>query len=160
MVNHTDELLTNFTKVEQWVNSMRPHWKHLDGDVFNDTTFWNMCIHSVKPETWTAWCNVYNELDQFNPEYFARYTYIYEDTVVIASRLSKGEAMTKPFNKTGYNKPVFRATMAIKDIIAEITERPFETKAIKVTQTKQKLTAEEKLAKCEHLYQQMKELFE
>lgn len=123
------EFIKNFDLVNNWVNTMRPHWQHLQGNVHDDKDFWRECIHSVRPEVWTAWCHIYGELNQSHPQYFRKHSYIYEDTVVVATRLDKGEPMTKPYNKTGYNKPIFRGSMAIKDIIAEITERPFATQA-------------------------------
>lgn len=121
------EFVKNFITVETWVNSMRPHWTHLKGDVHNDKDFWAQCIHSVKPTVWTAWCEIYGDLNSSQPDIFKRHSYIYEDSVVINTRLDKGEPMSKPYNKTGYNKPIFRAAMAIKDIIADITQRPFCT---------------------------------
>lgn len=154
------EFLRDINLVEAWVNSMRPHWKYLDGDVHNDKEFWAQCIHSVKPEVWTAWCNIYGELNQSHPQYFRRHSYIYEDTVVIATRLDKGEPMTKPYNKTGYNKPIFRASMAIKDIVAEITERPFATKSEEPIKKKLKPTQQEMLAKIAEMEAMVKDLFE
>jgi hypothetical protein len=138
---------------------MRPHWAHLNGDVHNDKDFWNMCIHSVKPEVWTAWCQLYGELNQSHTAYFRKHSYIYEDTVVMATRLDKGEAMTKPYNKTGYNKPIFRGAMAIKDIIAEIAERPF---TVKVEEPKKKVkpTPQEVMAQLEKANAMMRELFD
>jgi len=161
MESNQEQFVKNFDLVETWVNSMRPHWVYLSGDVHNDKDFWAQCIHSVKPEVWTAWCHLYGELNQSHPEYFRKHSYIYEDTVVIATRLDKGEPMTKPYNKTGYNKSVFRGSMAIKDIIAEITERPFiTTKTEIVTKKKIKPTQAEVLAQLAKVEQMVKDLFE
>lgn len=154
------EFMKNYGLVEDWVNTMRPHWTHLNGDVHNDKDFWNMCIHSVKPEVWTAWCQLYGELNQSHPQYFRKHTHIYEDTVVVATRLDKGEAMSKPYNKTGYNKPVFRAAMAIKDIIAEISERPFTTKTVVAPAKKVKPTQAEVMAQFAKVEAMIQDLFE
>lgn len=155
-----EEFIKDFTLVDDWVNSMRPHWVYLNGDVHNDKEFWSQCIHSVKPAVWMAWCNIYGELNQSHPEYFRKHTYIYEDTVTIATRLEQGQAISKPYNKTGYNKAVFRAAMAVKDIIAEITERAFTTKAVEPTTKKAKPTYAEILAHYEQGQAMLRELFE
>jgi len=154
------EFMKNFTVVDTWVNTMRPHWTHLNGDVHNDKDFWGMCIHSVKPEVWTAWCQVYAELKQSHPQYFRKHTHIYEDTVEIATRLDKDQAISKPYNKTGYNKPIFRAAMAIKDIVAEITERPFTTKAVPAKTKKTKPTREEVMAEFAKMQTMIEDLFD
>lgn len=155
------EFIKNFGLVQDWVNSMRPHWKHLNGNVHNDSDFWAQCIHSVKPEVWTAWCQLYGDLNSSATGAFRRHSHIYEDTVEIATRLDKGQAITKPYNKTGYNKPIFRASMAIKDIIAEITERPFETKQVEiVTKKKTKPTKEQVLVEFAKMQAMIEDLFE
>lgn len=154
------EFVRDFSLVENWVNSMRPHWVYLKGDVYNDKDFWGQCIHAVKPEVWTAWCQIYGQLNQSHPNYFRKHSYIYEDTVTIATRLDKGEAMTKPYNKTGYNKPIFRAAMAIKDIIAEITERPFITHEQPVVEKRAKPTKAEVLEQIAKVQQMVEDLFE
>lgn len=137
------EFTKRYDQVNTWVNSMRPHWRHLNGNVFNDTDFWAQCIHSVPAATWTAWCEIYGDLKAGAPQAFARHTYIYEDTVEVAKRIDKGQAITKPYDKTGRNKPVFRAAMAIKDIIADISDCPFETKQDTTPASKAKLTKEQ-----------------
>ena len=154
------EFVKNFDLVAAWVNSMRPHWRHLMGDVHNDKEFWAQCIHSVKPKVWTAWCELYGDLKQTATSAFNRHSYIYEDTVVIATRLDKGEPMTKPYNKTGYNKPVFRAAMAIKDIIADLTEQPFVTQAPVEVKKRVKPTQAEVMAQWAKTQAMIQELFE
>jgi hypothetical protein len=153
------EFVKNFDLVEHWVNSMRPHWTHLSGDVHNDKDFWAQCIHSIKPDVWQAWCELYGQLNSSYPQVFRKHTYIYEDTVVMATRLDQGEPMSKPYNKTGYNKSIFRGSMAIKDIIAEITQRPFEIKPVE-TPKKKRPTQAEVLAKFDDLKRTIDELFE
>jgi len=154
------EFVKNFDLVNNWVNTMRPHWRHLSGDVHNDKEFWAQCIHSVKPEVWQAWCELYGELNQSHSQYFRKHSHIYEDTVVLATRLDMGEPMTKPYNKTGYNKPIFRGAMAIKDIMAEISERPFEIKPAESVTKKVKPSKEQVLAKFDDLRKTIEELFE
>lgn len=154
------EFIKNWDLVEHWVNTMRPHWAHLSGDVHNDKDFWVQCIHNVKPEVWRAWCELYGTLNSSHPEYFRKHTHIYEDTVAMATRLDQGQAMTKPYNKTGYNKPPFRGSMAIKDIVAEITERPFATKAAPEPVKKKRPTPAEVMAQFERTQAMMRELFE
>ena len=153
------EFIKNFDLVQTWVNTMRPHWRHLNGNVHNDKDFWHMCIHSVKPQVWTAWCQIYGDLKQTDLTAFNRHTYIYEDTVVMATRLDKGEPMTKPYNKTGYNKQIFRAAMAIKDIMADLTEQPFEVAAPPVTK-RTKPTKAEVMAQWAKTQAMIEELFE
>jgi len=160
MTFQQQNFMSDFAQVDAWVNSMRPHWVYLKGDVHNDKDFWNMCIHSVKPAVWTAWCQVYGELNQSHPEYFRKHSYIYEDTVAIATRLDKGEPMSKPYNKTGYKKTIFRAAMAIKDIIAEITERPFITHEQPVVEKRAKPTKAEVLEQLAKVQQMVEDLFE
>ena len=149
----------DFGLVDNWVNSMRPHWTHLDGNVFNDKDFWAQCIHSVKPEVWNAWTNLFHTLEESMPGAFARHTYIGDDTEEIHVRLCGNKRMTIPYNKTGYNKPIFRAAMAIKDIIAEITEHPFITKAPVVVAKKVKPTKEEVLAQWAKTDAMLRDLF-
>ena len=136
------EFIKHFDTVNNWVNTMRPHWAHLNGDVHNDKEFWHQCIHTVKPEVWTAWCMIYNPLSESQAITFRKHSHIYEDTVLIAGRIDDKKPLTKPFDKTGYNKAVFRAAMAIKDIVADVTGRPFTTKVEppkKVKPTKQEV---------------------
>ena len=155
------EFVKQFDLVNNWVNSMRPHWRHLNGDVHNDKDFWQQCIHSVKGEVWSAWCDLYGDLKDSQPDVFRTHSYIYDDTVVIAQRLDKGQAMSKPYNKTGYNKPIFRAAMAIKDIMADITDRPFETTVVWTKErVKTKPTKAEVMAQFEKTQAMMRELFE
>lgn len=154
------EFIKNYALVEDWVNTMRPHWRHLKGDVYNDKDFWAQCIHSVKPEVWSAWCELYGELNQTHPQYFRKHTYIYEDTVIIATRLDKGQAISKPYNKTGYNKSVFRGSMAIKDIIAEISERPFVVKQQETVAKKTKPTQAEVMAEFAKMQTMIEDLFD
>lgn len=153
------EFTKNWTCVEAWVNSMRPHWRYLNGDVFNDKDFWQQCIHSVPAGTWTAWCEIYGDLREGAPGAFARHTHIYEDSVVLNTRIDQGQAISKPYNKTGYNKPVFRAAMAIKDIVADITDRPFLTKQAEIATKRVKPTQEEVLAHFAKSHEMLKELF-
>ena len=155
------EFVKQFDLVNNWVNSMRPHWRHLNGDVHNDKDFWQQCIHSVKGEVWSAWCDLYGDLKDSQPDAFRTHSYIYDDTVTIAQRLDKGQAMSKPYNKTGYNKPIFRAAMAIKDIMADITDRPFETTVVWTKErVKTKPTKAEVMAQFEKTQAMMRELFE
>lgn len=154
------EFIKNFNLVENWVNSMRPHWTHLKGDVHNDKDFWNLCIHSVKADVWTAWCEIYGDLNQSQPHLFKRHSYIYEDSVIINTRLDQGQPMSKPYNKTGYNKSVFRAAMAIKDIVADVTERPFLTSAALPVVKRVKPTAAEVQLQWAKTKAMMDQLFE
>lgn len=154
------EFIKNYDLVNNWVNSMRPHWTHLKGDVHNDKDFWAQCIHSVKPEVWTAWCELYGELKQNQQDLFRRHSYIYEDTVEIATRLDKGQPMTKPYNKTGYNKPIFRGSMAIKDIIADISGNPFTTGVTAPPKKKVRPTKEEVMAQWAKTQSMIEDLFE
>jgi hypothetical protein len=154
------EFIKRYDQVNAWVNTMRPHWRHLNGNVFNDKDFWQQCIHSVPPQTWQAWCEIYNDLRAGAPSAFARHTYIHEDTVEVAKRIDLDKAITKPYDKTGRNKPMFRAAMAIKDIIADISERPFETKEQQPAAKRTRPTQEQVLAEFAKLQVMVEDLFD
>lgn len=154
------EFIKNFTSVENWINSMRPHWIRMAGDVHNDKKFWNECIHSVPPTVWTAWCEIYNDLVDSQPDSFKRHSHVYEDTVTIARRIDAGEAVSKPYNKTGYNKPAFRGAMAIKDIIADITGKPFATTETQPTPVKTKPSKAEVMEQWAKTQAMIESLFE
>ena len=153
------EFVKQFDLVNNWVNTMRPHWRHLNGDVHNDKDFWVQCIHTVKPEVWSAWVSIFHTLEESCPTAFAGHSYIGDDTEAIYVRTCGTKRMTIPYNKTGYNKPVFRAAMAIKDIIAEITERPFETLPVAIV-TKKRPSKDEVMAEFERLQSMVNDLFE
>ena len=150
----------DFGLVDHWVNTMRPHWTHLDGNVHNDKDFWQQCIHSVRPEVWHAWTRIFHTLEESFPTAFATHTYIADDTETIHVRNCGNKRMTIPYNKTGYNKPIFRAAMAIKDIIAEITERPFTVKTPQIVTKKAKPTQAEVMAEFAKLQVMIQDLFE
>lgn len=150
----------DFGLVDDWVNTMRPHWRHLDGDVFNDKDFWQQCIHSVRPEVWCAWTSIFHTLEESFPTAFATHTYIGDDTEIIYNRTCGDKRMTIPYNKTGYNKPIFRAAMAIKDIIAEITERPFAVRTPAIVTKKTRPTQEQVMTEFAKLQVMINDLFE
>jgi hypothetical protein len=154
------EFTKRYDQVNTWVNTMRPHWRHLNGNVHNDTDFWDQCIHSVPASTWTAWCEIYGDLKAGAPQSFDRHTHIYEDTVEVAKRIDLGKAITKPYDKTGRNKIVFRATMAIKDIIADISDCPFETKAAQIITKKAKPSQAEIQAQFNKMQSMLNDLFD
>jgi len=118
----------NFDIAENWVNSIRPHWMRCEGNVHNDPKFWRDCIHRTTDETWTAVMEVYWWLTQNGYSHYDKiHPHLCFDIDEIKKRLHNDQRITIPYNREGYNKPVFRAVMAIKDIIADITERPFAT---------------------------------
>jgi hypothetical protein len=80
--------------------------------------------------------------------------------VEVAKRIDLDKAITKPYDKTGRNKPMFRAAMAIKDIIAEISERPFETKAEQSATKRTRPTQEQVLAEFAKLQEMVEDLFD
>ncbi len=150
-------MTTTTTTINSWVDSMRPHWSRCLGNVHNDTKFWNECIHSLSDKHWHTVIDFYAE--HRTPDVDRKYTYLNEDLFVIAKRLDTGEKITIPFNKTGYNKPVFRATMAIKDIACKISGRPMLDQEIKPVK-KSRPSREEVLAKYEELGRVIDSLFE
>jgi len=156
-----DEFVKQFDLVNAWVNTMRPHWRHLNGDVHNDKDFWQQCIHGVKPDVWSAWVSIFHTLEESCPTAFAGHSYIGDDTEAIYVRTCGNKRMTIPYNKTGYNKPIFRAAMAIKDIMADITERPFETQPVWTKErVKTKPTKDQVMAEFERLQVMVKDLFD
>lgn len=144
----------HFQAVQAWTETMRPHWIRCAGDVFNDKDFWHECIHAVKPQTWLDWCELYGKLQDQWPSVLSKYTYVYEDTCELAKRMSQNKRTTIPYNKTGYNKPVFRLAMAIKDIIGDITHTPLGVRA------KTKPSKQEIMDQLEKVEQMVLELFE
>jgi len=152
------EFTQAWTHLESWVNSMRPHWRRLKGNVHDDKEFWRECLHQVPPQTWHSWCELYNTLEEAYPQHWRTHTHILEDTQAIAERLDQGKSITIFRNTTGYNKAPFRAAMAIKDIVAKITDEPFSTEPVNLRAhsrpSKQELMAEfDRLrAKVEELY--------
>lgn len=146
----------HWSRLEAWVNSMRPHWARCSGDVNNDQEFWRECLHQVKGDVWLSWCELYNTLEDTYPKAWITHSHILEDTQEMARRLDRGKPMTIPFNKTGYNKAPFRAAMAIKDIMATITDRPFDLH----TKVKTKPTRAEVIAQIDALRERVQELFD
>jgi hypothetical protein len=122
---------SNQQLVQDWINSMQPHWQRCAGNVHNDSRFWRDCIHSVKPQTWVAWIQISQDLFAQQPDLNHKFPYLGEDTFVIAERLVADQPITKPYNREGYNRPVFRAAMAIKDIYAPKPTRAKPTKPSK-----------------------------
>jgi hypothetical protein len=114
----------------------------------------------VRPEVWHAWTRIFHTLEESFPTAFATHTYIADDTETIHVRNCGNKRMTIPYNKTGYNKPIFRAAMAIKDIIAEITERPFTVKTPQIVTKKAKPTQAEVMAEFAKLQVMIQDLFE
>ena len=113
-----------FDQVESWVNAIRPHWIRCAGNLHNDPKFWRECIHNTTPQMWQDIIDVFNYIDQAT-DLAKRHTYITGDLLEIQNRINTNKKITIPYNREGYNKPVFRATMAFKDIIAQATDRPF-----------------------------------
>lgn len=151
------EFTQHWTQVESWVNSMRPHWRRCSGDVNNDKEFWRECLHQVRPDVWHSWCELYTLLEETYPQHWSTHTHVFEDTQEVARRLDLGKNITIPYNKTGHNKAPFRCAMAIKDIVAKITDQPFSVEPVRpaaARPTKQELLAEfdQLRAKIEALY--------
>jgi len=139
------EFAQAWTTLETWVNSMRPHWRRLKGNVHDDKEFWRECLHQVNADVWHSWCELYTLLEETYPQHWSRHTHVLEDTQEIARRLDLGKSITIFRNTTGHNKAPFRLAMAIKDIVAKITDQPFSIEPIvaqRTRPTKQELLAE------------------
>lgn len=141
--------------VNSWVDSMRPHWTRCTGNVHNDQKFWRECIHDQSRDLWMAVIEFYHDVR--DEEIERRFPYLMEDLWTIAQRLDRNEPVTIPYNKQGHNKPVFRATMAIKDIIGKITGSSLDD----ITrQRRPKPTRKEIMAEFDALKARVDELFE
>jgi hypothetical protein len=122
--------------VKDWVNTMRPHWIRCQGNIHNDPKFWNECIHS-RDDIWGSvidfYCDVRGAtwIDRKHP-------HLAGDLATIDQRQETGQRITIPYNKTGHNKVVFRATMAIKDVLCELTGEPMQDHLVWVKETVKK----------------------
>lgn len=111
-------------QIQAWVATMRPHWIRCQGNIHNDPKFWNECIHS-RDDIWHDALDFYCEarhdidVDRLHP-------HLNWDLGTIMERIEQGQRITIPYNKQGYNKPVFRATMALKDILCKLTGEPMQ----------------------------------
>jgi len=142
--------------IESWIDTMRPHWLRCAGNIHNDMKFWNECIHDLTPDFWVMIIECYHDLRGETID--RRYSYLNEDLFVIAQRLTKGEPVTIFMNKKGYNKPVFRAVMAMKDIVCNHIGKPMLDQ--EVQKKRRRPTHEEILRDYEALGAKLKDLFE
>ena len=153
MLHNTPE----FQQVKAWIQTMRPHWARCKGNVHNDSKFWLNCIHNTGSNLWISVIEVYHEAKNLDADIDRRYPYLSEDLFAIAQRIDADRMITIPYNKEGYNKPVFRAAMAIKDVVCKITGEPMlddEIKPQRKRPTRDEILADfDKLkAKIEALY--------
>lgn len=120
-------------QVIDWIETMRAHWLRCQGNIHGDKMFWQECLHGAPQEAWMAWAHCHDAIMHQDVRFNQKYPYLDQDIWTVIDRLAKGEPITRPWNRAGahvvkaYNRPVFRAAMAIKDIIADITGRPFES---------------------------------
>lgn len=151
-----------------WVESIRPHWTRTQGNIHGDTKFWNQCIHGVTHDTWLEIVAAYKEVTQHHNWISSVHPKLDEDMYEVFWRASwhdTGEEttrvhMTIPHNKEGYNKPVFRAVMAFKDVVGELTGRPFTDLSKPKSLRKNKPSRAEVMAKYEELGRVINDLFE
>lgn len=157
-----------------WVAKIRPHWVRCNGNVHGDSKFWNECIHGVSHDTWLElvksyrsivqdhnWVSsAYPKLDEDMYEVFWRASWHDEESGAISERPGIRAEVTIPHNKEGYNKPVFRAVMAFKDLLGQVTGQPFIDYTKPKTVKRNKPTQAEVLAKYEELGRVINELFE
>jgi hypothetical protein len=141
----------SLAQIQSWVNTMRPHWIRCQGNIHNDPKFWNECIHS-RDDIWGAVIDFYCEV-RGNPDVDRKHPHLVEDLATIDQRQTRGERITIPYNKQGYNKPVFRATMAIKDVFCELTGEPMQDHLAEPKPKRRK-------PKHEELGRMLKDLFE
>ena len=150
------------TFIKDWVNTMRPHWIRCQGNIHNDPKFWKECIHS-RDDIWTEAINFYCEVRGMT-DVDRKHPHLANDLGIIDQRLELGQPITIPYNKTGHNKPVFRATMAIKDVYCSLTGQPMQDHldaVAPVLKRKQaRATQAEVLAHYEQLGVLLKDLFE
>lgn len=149
-----------FDTVENWVNSMRPHWVRCEGNVHNDPKFWRDCIHKTPNETWAAVIEVYYWIATSHTHYDKIHPHLRADLHEVKVRLDNDQRITIPYNREGYNKPVFRSVMAIKDIVADITERPFATTLALPVKKKTKPTKAEVMEQWAKTQTMIESLFE
>lgn len=120
-------------QVIDWIESWRAHWLRCEGNIHGDKMFWQECLHGAPQTAWMAWAHCHDAIMHQDVRFNQKYPYLDQDIWIVIDRLAKGEPITRPWNRAGahvvkaYNRPVFRAAMAIKDIIADITGQPFAT---------------------------------
>lgn len=153
-----------------WVESIRPHWTRTQGNIHADTKFWNDCIHGVSNNTWKEIVLAYKDIIQSHDWLSRVHPKLDEDMYELAWRLQEhvhpetGDTVqlpiTIPHNKEGYNKPVFRAVMAFKDVVGELVGKPFVSGSRPKSLRKNKPTRSEVMAKYEELGRVLNQLFE
>jgi len=146
------------THIQDWVNTMRPHWIRCQGNIHNDPKFWNECIHS-RDDIWGSVIDYYCEV-RGNVWVDRKHPHLAGDLAVIDQRQERGERITIPYNKTGHNKAVFRATMAIKDVLCELTGEPMQDHLAQVKPKKVKPTQAEVMAQWAKTQSMIEDLFE
>ena len=149
----------SFQPVSDWVDTMRPHWIRCQGNVHNDPKFWNECIHS-QDKIWISAIDFYCEVRGIDADIDRKHPHLNEDLSIIAQRIDQKKDITIPFNKTGYNKPVFRATMALKDVFSKLTGRPMQDHLAAPKPKKAKPSRDELMAQYAKLGKMIEDLFE
>lgn len=145
-------------EIQAWVATMRPHWIRCQGNIHNDPKFWNECIHS-RDDIWVTAIDFYCDV-RTDPDVDRKHPHLNEDLGTIAQRIDAGQRITIPYNKTGHNKPVFRATMALKDILCRLTGEPMQDHLVAPKPKRARPTRDEVMAQYAKLGQMIDELFE
>lgn len=157
------------TKTQAWVATIRPHWARCLGNIHNDSKFWNECIHKVSDDTWQAIVDSYKSTIALHNWISSAYPKLDEDMYELEWRLrdhtdpETGDIhrvhITKPYDKTGYNRPIFRAVMAFKDVVGELVGDPFKDYSKPKSIRRNKPTQAEVMAKYEELGRVLQELY-
>lgn len=144
--------------IQDWVNTMRPHWIRCQGNIHNDPKFWGECIHT-RDDIWGPAIDFYCEV-RGNHDVDRKHPYLAQDLAIIDQRQEQGQPITKPYNKEGYNKPVFRATMALKDVLCSITGEPMQDHLAQAKPKKVKPTQAEVMAQLAKTQEMIQSLFD
>lgn len=125
----------NLNLIKAWVELVNYHWDRLEGELFNDSLFWQETLESMSDNDWWAWVDIAPALKiQYN-EQWRRYPRLDIATEEIKKLLMLGKPVTKKSRK-GKNFEAFRLLMNIKDFVNDINETPTKT------YTKPKVTTE------------------
>lgn len=125
----------NLETIKTWVEITNLHWERLEGEMFNDETFWDDTLHAMTDNDWWAWVDIAPALKIQHSEVWRKYPKLDTSTEEVKKLLMLGKPVTKKARK-GKNFEAFRLLMNIKDFINDINETP--TKVF----TKPKVTTE------------------
>ena len=109
--------------INNWVTIVNHFWELHQGELYNDSNFWDYSLHSMEAQDWWDWLEIEPALKAQYPDAFNRYPKIWDAHNDIERKLMLGKPMVKQGVKN-YNFAAFRALMNIKDVVNEINGTP------------------------------------